>query len=60
MICICESDMTTLQLRRDPTIAYVVADEHLADAIEPIMYKFLQKAITCLFQEYQSMFMLPE
>ena len=39
-------------------IVYVVADDHLADTIEPIMYKFLQKAITVLFQEYQSMLTL--
>lgn len=41
MICLCNSDMGTLQLRRDPMIAYIVADDSLADAIEPIMYKFL-------------------
>jgi hypothetical protein len=40
--------MNEIEIRQEIYVAYVVANSSLADAVEPILYKFLSRAIVQL------------
>ena len=61
MICIArQHQIESSQVNSNPCVAYLLDDGSLEDAIEPIMYKFLQRTVEGLKSELDCVMQLPE
>ena len=55
-----QKQIEALEVDRDPCVAFLMDDESLPDALEPIMYKFLQRTVEAIKTELNQVLQLPE
>lgn len=61
MICIAQQEQIEIKdANKDPCVALLINDGSLDDAIEPIMYKFLQRTVEALQNELSAIISLPD
>jgi hypothetical protein len=55
-----QKQIEAFEVDRDPCVAFFMDDESFSDALEPIMYRFLQRTIEAIKAELNSLLQLPE
>ena len=55
-----QEQIEAFEVDRDPCVAFLMDDESLPDALEPIMYRFLQRTVEAIKRELNQVLQLPE